>query len=58
MNQMNNIAINLITGNLLGNLVLNGDSYKYSHQAACTEVVVHHLPLHMLQEFEPQECEM
>jgi nicotinamide phosphoribosyltransferase len=31
MNQVNNIAINIITGNLLGNLVLNGDSYKYSH---------------------------
>lgn len=31
MNQLNNIAINLITGNLLGNLVANGDSYKYSH---------------------------
>lgn len=28
---MNSKAINLITGNLLGNLVLNGDSYKYSH---------------------------
>jgi len=31
MNQFNSIAVNQITGFLMGNLVLNGDSYKYSH---------------------------